>query len=126
MRSFNATVRQFPPCGLTHASRVMPLERSRDAESAIVTQSLTPSKERALPVLPVAQVGPESEPLLPEPELSAAVLPEPASNEYAPTSPLTAAAAGAASRDAGGSKRGDEHGRKNVCTAGVPERVAAH
>ena len=81
MRSFRATVRQPPPCGFTQASRVMPLERSREAESAIVTQSLTPSNESALPVLPAAQVGPESVPVLAEPELSAAELPEPASKE---------------------------------------------
>jgi hypothetical protein len=59
----------------------MPLERSSEAESGIVTQSLTPSNERALPVLPAAHVGPEIVPVLPEPELSAAELPEPASNE---------------------------------------------
>ncbi len=60
----------------------MPLEKSSDAESAIVTQSLTPSNDSAFPFLPaVVQVGPESVPLLAEPELSATDVPEPASKE---------------------------------------------
>ena len=82
--SLVTTVRQIASCavGFTQASRVMPLVKSSDALSAIVTQSLTPSNDRALPVLPaVVQVGPESVPLLAEPELSASEVPEPASNE---------------------------------------------
>ena len=64
--------------GFTHASSVMPLLRESEAESATVTQSLTPSKVSAPPDLPaVVQVAPEIVPLLPRPELSASVEPEP-------------------------------------------------
>src|SRR5688500_16133502 len=66
--------------GLTHASRVRPLVRSRELASATVTQSSTPSKDRARPNRPaVVQVAPERTPLLPKPELSEAVAPAPSS-----------------------------------------------
>ena len=57
----------------------MPVVRSREALSAIVTMSLTPSKEIAPPYLPAAaQVGPlVSVPLLPVPEASGAAVPLP-------------------------------------------------
>ena len=94
LASFVTTVRQieFWTFGLTHASSVIPVDRSSELVSAIVTQSLTPSKERAPPFLPAAQTAPESVPWLPLPEVSATEVPEPASNEYAPTSPAGSAA----------------------------------
>ena len=68
--------------GRTHASSVIPVVRSSDAVSAIVTRSLTPSNVRAPPFLPaVVQLGPEIEPAFPLPEESARVEPEPPSNE---------------------------------------------
>ena len=54
---------------------------SREAESATVTQSLTPSKVSALPNFPVVtRVGPLSTPTFPEPEESSAVVPVGSSN----------------------------------------------
>ena len=65
--------------GNTHASSVMPVVRSSDGASATVTQSLTPSKDRALPNFPcVLQVAPEIVPVRPLPEVSATVVPLPA------------------------------------------------
>jgi hypothetical protein len=62
--------------GRTHASTVMPVVRSREAASATVTQSLTPSNDRAPPYLPAAvQAAPETVPALELPEPSAAVVP---------------------------------------------------
>ena len=62
----------------------MPVLRSSEAVSAIVTQSLTPSNESAPFFLPaVVQVAPEIAPSLPLPDASASEAPEPASNEYA-------------------------------------------
>jgi len=66
--------------GRTQASSVIVLDRSRLAESATVTQSLTPSKLRAEPFLPaVVQAAPEIEPVFALPESSRRLLPLPAS-----------------------------------------------
>ena len=52
--------------------------------SVTVTQSLTPSNESAPPFFPAAdQVAPEIVPVWPRPEMSARVVPLPASKEYA-------------------------------------------
>ena len=89
VRSFAATVRQPPSRdGRTHASTVIPDERSSEAESGIVTQSLTPSKLNADANRPdELHVAPDTVPLFPRPEESATVAPEPALNPYAATSP---------------------------------------
>ena len=88
-RSLAATVRQPPiVVGRTHASTVMPVLRSSEAVSGTVTQSLVPSNESAPLFLPdVVQVAPETAPSLPLPDASATSDPDPASNEYAATSP---------------------------------------
>jgi hypothetical protein len=66
----------------------MPVVRSSEFASAIVTRSLTPSNDRAPPVCPWADhVAPLMVPLFPLPETSARAEPEPASNEYAATRP---------------------------------------
>src|SRR5687768_13828288 len=76
------TLRQTPlPCavGNTHADSVMPTVRSSALLSATVTQSFTPSNDRALPYLPcVVQVAPEMVPVRPLPVTSTAVVPVPA------------------------------------------------
>ena len=60
-----------------------------DGESAMVTRDVEPSKLSALPNLPEAvQVAPAIVPVLPAPELSAAVAPDPSSKPYAATRPL--------------------------------------
>jgi hypothetical protein len=74
--------------GRTQASRVIAVVRSSDAESATVTQSLTPSKLRALPNLPVVQVAPLTVPPFPRPDPSAVPVPEPSSNPYPATRPV--------------------------------------
>src|SRR4051794_2014753 len=62
--------------GLTHASSVAAVVRSSEFASATVTQSLTPSKDSAPPYLPpVAHVGPDSVPLLPDGDASLADVP---------------------------------------------------
>src|SRR6476619_5188449 len=71
--------------GWTHASRVIPVVRSNPAESATVTQSLTPSNERAPPYLPVVQVAPEIVPVIP-PTVLFTVVPVPSLNPNAATS----------------------------------------
>src|SRR5690348_5043858 len=72
--------------GYTHASSVMALARSREAESATVTQLFVPLNDRALPYLPeVLQVAPEIVPAFPFPEASPSVEPVPSSKLYAAT-----------------------------------------
>ena len=67
--------------------------RCSDAESGIVTRELEPLKLSALPYFPTAaQVVFETVPLLPFPEASATVVPEPSSNAYAATGVGAAAA----------------------------------
>ena len=93
--SFTTTVRHFfsSAVGRTHASSVIPVVRSSEAESAIDTKSFTPSNESAEPVFAVVvQVAPEIDAVLPCPEMSATVLPLPASKEYAATRPLALSA----------------------------------
>jgi hypothetical protein len=48
-----------------------------------------PSKSKALPIFPLAQVAPLTVPLLPMPELSLAVVPEVSSNFQYPTMGVT-------------------------------------
>src|ERR687888_626707 len=72
--------------GFTQASMVIPVVRSSESASGTVTQLLTPSKLSAPPNLPpVVQVAPVTVPLLPRPEASVAVLPDPSSKPHAPT-----------------------------------------
>ncbi len=66
--------------GITQASSVIAVDRSSEAESGTVTQSLTPSRVAAVPKRPSAQPAPfASVPLLPRPEESVAVVPLPSS-----------------------------------------------
>ena len=81
----------FATVGLTQASSVIPLVRSREFESFTLTRALVPLKKRALPNLPaVDQVAFESVPVLPLPDRSAVVVPLPSSNPYAATRPVGA------------------------------------
>src|SRR3954453_11839630 len=67
--SLSSTVRQFDTtAGLTQASRVMPVVRSRELASGTVTQSLTPLNDSPPPFFPATCVGPASVPVFPEPE----------------------------------------------------------
>ena len=64
--------------GLTHASMVMPELRSRELLSGIVTMLLVPSKERALPYLPLGlHPVPVAVPEFPLPERSVTETPLP-------------------------------------------------
>src|SRR5919199_6196737 len=76
--------------GFTHASIVIPLERSSEFESATVTSDVAPSNEAAAPYFPAAVHVVEAlrEPALPFPDVSAAVVPAPSSNESAATRPV--------------------------------------
>src|SRR5262245_13764031 len=75
--------------GLTQASRVMPVVRSRLVECGIVTQSFTPSNDNVPPYRPAAvQVAPDTVPLFPVPDMSAVVAPDPSLNPRASTSPV--------------------------------------
>src|SRR5436305_7609598 len=79
--------------GKTHASSVIPVVKSRELESLIVTQSLTPLNDRALPNLPaVVRVAPEIVPGLPVPDASRAVAPVVSSKLNAATSPFSSPA----------------------------------
>src|SRR5688572_14223231 len=74
--------------GLTHASSVMPPVRLSAAASATVTQSLTPSKDSALPNLPPATLtASRIVPWRPPPEESVATVPPVSSKSSARTSP---------------------------------------
>jgi hypothetical protein len=65
--------------------------RSSAAASATVTQSLTPSNDRALPNRPaVVQTAPATVPACPPPEASPAVVPVPSLKPYAATGPVDA------------------------------------
>src|SRR5712691_9493563 len=93
-RSLNSTQRQAVPSalGLTHASRVIPVVRSSEVESGIVTRLDVPLNESAPPKRPALdQDVVATVPALPVPEASATVVPLPSSNEYAATRPLAAA-----------------------------------
>src|SRR4051795_8370131 len=77
--------------GLTQASRVTAFVTCSEAELGTLTRALVPLNESAPPYLPAAvQAALASEPALPFPELSATVVPAPASKEYAATSPEAA------------------------------------
>jgi len=80
--------------GFTQASRVMPVVRSSELESGILTRSLTPSKRSAFPYLPVVtQTGPfVNVPAFEFPDESERVVPDPSSNPYSATKPGLAAA----------------------------------
>ena len=72
--------------GLTQASSVMPVVNLSDGASGIVTMALLPLNTSAFPNLPVAvHVAFAIVPVLPLPEMSLTVVPEPSSNEYAAT-----------------------------------------
>src|SRR3954469_15384636 len=72
--------------GLSHASSVMPFVRSSEAASGIETSVELPLNWSAPPYLPVfVQVPFCTVPLLPLPDESLSVVPEPSSNEYAAT-----------------------------------------
>ena len=71
--------------GSTHASNVIALVRCSEAESGIVTRELDPLKLNAPPYLPATQVAFAIVPLLPFPDASATVVPDPSSNAYAAT-----------------------------------------
>ena len=82
--SFIRTVRYVLPrlVGLTQASRVMPVVRSRLLVSGMVAVALVPLKVRALPYLPLpvpVQVVLVRVPLLPVPDWSVMVVPVPVS-----------------------------------------------
>src|SRR4051812_10231735 len=89
--SLRRTVRQLAPIalGLTQASRVMPVVRSRLLASPTLRMLLLPLKLSALPYLPpLVQVAPAIVPVLPLPERSARLVPEPASKLYEATRPV--------------------------------------
>src|SRR5262249_31329731 len=80
--------------GSTQASIVMPVVRSREAESGMLTRALVPLKLRALPNLPaVDQVALLNVPLLFIPERSVTVVPCPSLKPSASTRPDGAALA---------------------------------
>src|SRR5262245_53401167 len=88
--SFISTVRQLLPSalGLTQASSVIPFVRSSELESGTFTIALVPLKLKAPPYLPlVLQVAFAIVPLLPLPDRSGRLVPEPWSKEYAATRP---------------------------------------
>ena len=70
----------------------MPVVRCSAAASGIVTSALVPLNCSALPYLPVvAQVAFAIVPVLPLPDASVTVVPDPSSNPYAATKPDGAA-----------------------------------
>src|SRR5215471_15824199 len=89
----NSTFRQPATVdALTHASSVIPLVRSSEAASGIVTRLELPLNCSAPPYLPaVDHVAFWTVPSLLLPDESAAFVPLPSSNEYCATSPLAAA-----------------------------------
>ena len=84
------TTVRHPPAfdGRTHASTVIPDDRSSDAESATVTQSFTPSKLNADPNRPAAlHAAPDTVPAFPRPDESTTLDPELEFSPYAATRP---------------------------------------
>src|SRR5512138_368716 len=70
--------------GLTHASRVRAVVRWNDGVSLIVTREFVPLNDSAFPYLPLAvHVAFAIVPVLPCPDASATIVPEPSLNEYA-------------------------------------------
>src|SRR5262249_45014756 len=87
--------------GLTHASSVIALDRCTEAAWGMVISALVPLNCNALPYLPEAHVAFVIVPLLPLPDTSVTVVPDPSSNPNAATSPGVAAIeAGAATNSA--------------------------
>src|SRR5687767_14702087 len=83
------TARQ-PACGALgriHPESVIACVRFSDADGGTLTTAPAPSKRSARPCLPFVHVAPLIAPVLRSPEESAAAGPDPASNEYAATSP---------------------------------------
>ncbi len=76
--------------GFTHASSVIALDRCSEAESGTVTRELVPLKLNARPYLPATQAVFATDPLLPLPDASDTVDPDPSSNPNAATKPATA------------------------------------
>src|SRR5580704_4416613 len=74
--------------GLTHASSVTAVVRCKDAESLTTTCALVPLNDSALPYLPlVVHVALTIVPVLPFPDKSLTVVPDPALKSYAATKP---------------------------------------
>src|SRR5215470_1911080 len=74
--------------GFTHASRVIPVVRCKEAESLIVTRELVPLNTSAFPYFPpVVHVVFDNVPLLPLPEMSFTTVPVSSSKLYAATRP---------------------------------------
>src|SRR5436309_13701966 len=74
--------------GFTQASSVIPLVKCSEFESGTFTRALVPLKTSAFPYFPaVVQVAFEIVPLLPLPDRSATVVPEPSLKAYAATRP---------------------------------------
>ncbi len=80
---------RHPPndVGYTHASSVIPVVKSSEAESFTVTSAVDPLKDRACPNLPPAHVAPLITPVFPLPEASATLVPVPSLKPYAATKP---------------------------------------
>src|SRR5919109_3369775 len=82
---------RHPACdslGRTQPDRVIASLRSNAADAGTRTVCPAPSNRTAEPNRPRdVQVAPEIVPVLPLPDASAALLPEPASNPYAATRP---------------------------------------
>src|SRR5262245_57375107 len=72
--------------GLTQASSVI-FVTSSEAASGTITRLLVPLKDRAPPNFPAVQLAFTSEPALPFPEASPAIVPLPSSKPYAATRP---------------------------------------
>src|SRR5262249_16196133 len=78
--------------GFTHASSVIPVVRCSDAASGTDTNDDVPLNDNADPNFPDPDhVAPLIVPLLPFPEESPTVVPDPSPNEYAATRPDDAA-----------------------------------
>ena len=74
--------------GFTHASTVIPVVRSREGESSIVTHAFVPLNDSPDPNLPlVVQVAPAIVPVLAWPDESSVRTPTPSLNPYAATRP---------------------------------------
>ena len=95
LRSLTTTVRHPPALdGRTHASTVIPDDRSNELESGTVTQSFTPSKLNPDPNRPaILHTAPDTVPTFPRPDESTTLEPELAFSPYAATGRLPAVAA---------------------------------
>src|SRR5882724_8993193 len=77
---------ELTTAGLPHASSVIAVVKCRLAASGTVILELVPLKDNALPYLPATHVALTIVPVLPLPDRSVTVVPEPSSNEKAMTS----------------------------------------